>query len=110
MSSTRSFDDASDAALWNWVRPSALSDAFLVFEDRGAGTYECVVLDGYPPKIETNRADGSYATKDLFERHPARPGLYRYVGRLDDTLVHTLGEKTNPRASPLFLTVLRALR
>ncbi|KAL1746963.1 hypothetical protein HDZ31DRAFT_32891 [Schizophyllum fasciatum] len=82
--------------LWNWVRPLPSSKAFLVFEPRGNAAFELVVKDGYPPKIETNRPDGSYATKDLFLQHPARPGLYKYVGRLDDTLVQTLGEKTNP--------------
>ena len=29
-------------------------------------------------------------------RHPERENLYKYIGRLDDTLVHILGEKTNP--------------
>lgn len=47
-------------------------------------------------KIETNRPDGSYATKDLFLRHPENEDWYKYIGRLDDTLVHILGEKTNP--------------
>ena len=32
----------------------------------------------------------------MFLRHPEHDNLYRYVGRLDDTLVHNLGEKTNP--------------
>ncbi|KAL1669339.1 hypothetical protein GGF50DRAFT_123191 [Schizophyllum commune] len=82
--------------LWNWVRPLPSSKDFLVFEPRGNDAFELVVKDGYPPKIETNRPDGSYATKDLFLQHPERPGLYKYVGRLDDTLVQTLGEKTNP--------------
>ncbi|KZT19362.1 acetyl-CoA synthetase-like protein [Neolentinus lepideus HHB14362 ss-1] len=93
MNSNRDFE--SDKA-WNWVRPLPGSAPYLVFEERGEGTYEVVVRDGYPPKIETNRPDGSYATKDLFMRHPQNPEWYKYVGRLDDTLVQTLGEKTNP--------------
>ncbi|KAH7098977.1 L-aminoadipate-semialdehyde dehydrogenase [Auriculariales sp. MPI-PUGE-AT-0066] len=88
--------DFTTDKLWNWVRPLVGSAPFLEFEDHGANTYELIVKDGYPPKIETNRPDGSYATKDLFARHPDHPKLYRYVGRLDDTLVQTLGEKTNP--------------
>lgn len=51
-------------------------------------------IDGM--QIETNRPDGSYATKDLFLRHPEHDDWYKYIGRLDDTLVQTLGEKTNP--------------
>ncbi|KIY43648.1 acetyl-CoA synthetase-like protein [Fistulina hepatica ATCC 64428] len=88
-------DYATDK-LWNWVRPLPSSKAFLVMEPRGDNTFEVVVKDGYPPKIESNRPDGSYATKDLFVRHPSRSDMYKYVGRLDDTLVQTLGEKTNP--------------
>nr|GAT45909.1 acetyl-CoA synthetase-like protein [Mycena chlorophos] len=37
-----------------------------------------------------------YATKDLFERHPTKPHLYRIVGRLDDVLIMANGEKTVP--------------
>jgi hypothetical protein len=44
----------------------------------------------------SNRPDGSYATKDLFLQHPDHPNWYKYIGRLDDTLTQTLGEKTNP--------------
>ncbi|KAF7293886.1 Acetyl-CoA synthetase-like protein [Mycena chlorophos] len=46
-----------------------------------------------------NLPDGDvkgYATKDLFERHPTKPHLYRIVGRLDDVLIMANGEKTVP--------------
>ncbi|KAJ6496764.1 L-aminoadipate-semialdehyde dehydrogenase [Mycena vulgaris] len=81
---------------WNWLRAAGLIVDYLVMEPRGDNTFEAVVKDGYPPKIETNRPDGSYATKDLFLRHPKHENWYKYIGRLDDTLVQTLGEKTNP--------------
>ncbi|KAK7031412.1 L-aminoadipate-semialdehyde dehydrogenase [Favolaschia claudopus] len=81
---------------WNWLRARGFILDYLVMEPRGDNTFEAVVKDGYPPKIETNRPDGSYATKDLFLRHPDHENWYKYIGRLDDTLVQTLGEKTNP--------------
>ncbi|KAG7444789.1 L-aminoadipate-semialdehyde dehydrogenase [Guyanagaster necrorhizus] len=93
MNSNRDF---STDKLWNWTRPLLGSANYLVWEPQGGDTFEVIVKDGYPPKIETNRPDGSYATKDLFLRHPERKDLYKYIGRLDDTLVHILGEKTNP--------------
>lgn len=93
MNSQRDFETDKD---WNWVRPLASSAQYLVMESHGSNTYEVIVKHGYPPKIETNRPDGSYATKDLFMRHPQHHDRYKYVGRLDDTLVQTLGEKTNP--------------
>ncbi|KAF9458834.1 L-aminoadipate-semialdehyde dehydrogenase [Collybia nuda] len=93
MNSSRPY--ATDKA-WNWVRPVPGIRDYLVMEPRGGNTFEVVVKDGYPPKVETNRPDGSFATKDLFLRHPENPNWYKYIGRLDDTLVHILGEKTNP--------------
>ncbi|KAF9266782.1 L-aminoadipate-semialdehyde dehydrogenase [Marasmius fiardii PR-910] len=81
---------------WNWVRPTPLSKQFIKLEPQGNNTFEVIVLDGYPPKIQSNRPDNSFATKDLFQRHPEQEDRYRYMGRLDDTLVHILGEKTNP--------------
>ncbi|KAG7093526.1 putative NRPS-like protein biosynthetic cluster, variant 2 [Marasmius oreades] len=93
MNSERDFANDKD---WNWVRPTPLSKQFIKFEPQGNDTFEVVVLDGYPPKIQSNRTDNSFATKDLFKRHPQREDQYCYMGRLDDTLVHILGEKTNP--------------
>ncbi|KAJ2957394.1 hypothetical protein NQZ79_g6909 [Umbelopsis isabellina] len=44
----------------------------------------------------SNRPDGSYATKDLFRQHPKRPDYWQLIGRADDTLIMSNGEKTNP--------------
>ncbi|KAJ3986293.1 L-aminoadipate-semialdehyde dehydrogenase [Lentinula detonsa] len=93
MNSEREF---STDKKWNWVRPTALSKHYMIMEPQGNDTFECVVKDGYPAKVVSNRPDGSFATKDLFQRHPEEKDRYRYLGRLDDTLVHILGEKTNP--------------
>ena len=60
--------------------------------------YELCVLSGWPSKVATNRDDGSYATKDLFERHPTITGAWKYTGRLDDTIVLMNGEKAIPIA------------
>lgn len=35
----------------------------------------------------TNQPDGSYATRDLFIKHPTIPDAYKFIGRIDDTLV-----------------------
>ncbi len=93
LSSKRDYATDKD---WNWLRAEGLVVDYLVAEHRGADTYELVVKDGWPAKIASNRPDGSYATKDLFKRHPVHENWYQYIGRLDDTLTQTLGEKTNP--------------
>lgn len=46
--------------------------------------------------MATNRDDGSYATKDLFEPHPTIPNAWKYYARLDDTIALENGEKANP--------------
>ena len=38
----------------------------------------------------------AYATSDLVTPHPTKPGYYRCVGRTDDQIMHSTGEKTNP--------------
>lgn len=53
----------------------------------------------------SNREDGAYCTKDLMLRHPENKNWFKYIGRLDDTLTQTLGEKTNP--VPIELAIVR---
>lgn len=62
--------------------------------------HELVILRG-----ETREIQGifhtfpdlmEYRTKDLFSPHPTRLGLWRYEGRLDDTITLINGKKINP--------------
>ena len=87
----------SDTA-WNYVREHAKLKPYLRWEERGPNTYELVVLPGWPSKVATNRDDGAYATKDLFEPHPTINGAWKYTSRLDDTIVLMNGEKAIPIA------------
>ncbi|PYI05408.1 putative NRPS-like enzyme [Aspergillus sclerotiicarbonarius CBS 121057] len=91
MMSSRPRDDKG----WDWLRPSETVKKFLRFEERFPGVLELVCLDGWPSKVMTNRPDGSYATKDLFVKHPTMEA-YKYYARLDDTIVLVNGEKVNP--------------
>lgn len=94
MTSIRSPGDKT----WNYVRVHENLKPYVRFENRGANLYELVVLAGWPSKVATNRDDGSYATKDLFEPHPSIEGAWKYSGRLDDTIVLMNGEKAIPIA------------
>ncbi|KAE8144399.1 hypothetical protein BDV25DRAFT_134707 [Aspergillus avenaceus] len=80
---------------WNWLRPSEAVKKYLQFEERFPGVFELICLDGWPSKVTSNRPDGSYATKDLFSKHPTMEA-YKYFARLDDTIVLVNGEKVNP--------------
>ena len=60
-------------------------------------------MDGWAGKVKNNNPDNSYSTSDLFIPHPTREGAYKFVGRLDDTLVQVNGEKTQPLSIELTL-------
>ncbi|XPT03556.1 hypothetical protein M3J09_012647 [Ascochyta lentis] len=92
MTSFRPDDDKA----WNYVRESPKLQPFLKWIPQGPNLYECTVLPGWPSKVASNRPDGSYATKDLFEPHPTIEKAWKYVARLDDTIVLINGEKFNP--------------
>ncbi|KIV88771.1 hypothetical protein PV10_08416 [Exophiala mesophila] len=92
-----SFRPPGDKA-WNYVRVHQALEPYVRFEDRGGHLFELVVLEGWPSKVATNRDDGAYATKDLFEPHPSIPNAWKYGGRLDDTIVLVNGEKAIPLA------------
>ncbi|RAL12493.1 acetyl-CoA synthetase-like protein [Aspergillus homomorphus CBS 101889] len=81
---------------WDYVRPGPTLLPYIRWEEQMPGIYELCVLEGWPSKVASNRSDNSYATKDLFEKHPTTPNAWRYYARLDDTLVLENGEKANP--------------
>lgn len=90
-----SFRPAADNA-WNYVRENERLSPFLYWLPQGPNLFECCVRQGWPAKTATNMDDGSYRTKDIFEPHPSIPGAWKYIARLDDTIVLVNGEKFNP--------------
>ena len=80
---------------WNWLRPPEALLPYLRWSRHG-DAYECVIADGWKSKVVSNQPDGSYATRDLFVRHPTKTDRFKYVGRLDDWLALVNGEKINP--------------
>lgn len=92
-----SFRSGGDKA-WNYVREHDKLSPYLRWVPRGPNLYECTVTEGWPAKVQSNQPDGTYATKDLFEPHPTIPRAWKYIARLDDTLVLVNGEKFGPVA------------
>ncbi len=80
---------------WNWLRPPPALLPYLRWTPQG-DAYELVILDGWKSKVVSNQDDGSYATRDLFIRHPTKGDRFKYVGRLDDWIILVNGEKLNP--------------
>lgn len=94
MSSYRDFDRDKD---WSWLRvPDELGQRWLRFEpspDQASDVYELVVSSSWPTKQLSNRRDGSFATGDLYERHPLHANQWRYKRRNDDAIVMVNGKK-----------------
>jgi thioester reductase-like protein len=80
---------------WNWLRPAPALLPYLRWTQQG-DAYEAVIADGWKSKVVSNQPDGSYATRDLFVRHPEKTDRFKYVGRLDDWIILVNGEKFNP--------------
>ncbi len=91
MTSHRSAGDKE----WNWLRPPAALLPYLRWAPQG-DAFEAVIADGWKSKVVSNQPDGSYATRDLFIKHPTQTDRFKYVGRLDDWIVLVSGEKVNP--------------
>ncbi|KAJ5727944.1 hypothetical protein N7493_005764 [Penicillium malachiteum] len=89
--------DPADWEYFEWsaefgvVMEPATDRSFELVIKRKADTKYQIVFQNYPELSE-------WRTKDLFEKHPTKPGLWRHIGRLDDWLVFSNGEKTNPAA------------
>ncbi|KAI0702388.1 acetyl-CoA synthetase-like protein [Cerioporus squamosus] len=71
-----------------------------VFRPVDKDTYEVFVLspkDLPLPKPNTKIGDrDAYATSDLVVPHPTKSGLWKIVGRADEQIILSNGEKTNP--------------
>ncbi|KAJ7146561.1 acetyl-CoA synthetase-like protein [Mycena epipterygia] len=86
-----------EAGEWEWMRFS--KGVNVRWEPVGDGTFECQFLtvpETHQVAVENLPDVKGYSTKDLFERHPTKPDLYRIVGRLDDVIIMANGEKTVP--------------
>ncbi|KAF2676380.1 acetyl-CoA synthetase-like protein [Lentithecium fluviatile CBS 122367] len=83
---------------WNYLRILPQVAKWVLMDEIAPGIHECVALDGLRSKSTINSDDPprSFRTRDLFTPHPARPGLWKYVSRLDDRFTLVNGEKVLP--------------
>ncbi|UPK99827.1 hypothetical protein LCI18_010762 [Fusarium solani-melongenae] len=87
--------DYAEDKEWQYLR--VINDTHLLeFEPRDNGLSELVVKPGWPFKVKSNRDGGSYATSDLFERHPSKPNVWRYHSRADAQITLANGKKFDP--------------
>ena len=105
MSSHRDYENDKE---WSWLRNQGLGLQLLHFEPVGdsedENMYELVVDAKWTTRVSghalstnfakyrfvqvvSNRADGSFASGDLYAKHPTKPNTWRYHGRTDDIVV-----------------------
>ncbi|KAL2839422.1 acetyl-CoA synthetase-like protein [Aspergillus pseudoustus] len=90
-----------DSSLWEWfLVPTELIG--IEWRPFGEDTYEQVFIrqnkehPGLQGCFYVFPELDEYSTKDLYRRHPTLPNHWTYVGRADDILVFSTGEKLNP--------------
>lgn len=92
---------ASSRTLWRYIRFHPCVGPY--FDEVTDGDYELVIRR--EEALANTQAcftvpgldlDDEYRTKDLFERHPTIPELWRWRARADDIITFLNGEKTNP--------------
>ncbi|ERF68364.1 hypothetical protein EPUS_06780 [Endocarpon pusillum Z07020] len=92
LSSYRDFEKDED---WDYLRSDTGAER-LSFEPQDNGLVELVVKAGWPHMAKTNRADSSYATADLLEKHPTKLNAWRYHSRADAQINLINGKKFDP--------------
>ncbi|KIK65753.1 hypothetical protein GYMLUDRAFT_240230 [Collybiopsis luxurians FD-317 M1] len=82
----------------NWQYLQFVDRVNIRWVPQGDGTFEAQFLtcETHHVAVENLPDVPGYATQDLFEPHPTIPNLWKIVGRVDDVLIHSSGEKTVP--------------
>ncbi|KAG6871961.1 hypothetical protein C0995_014472 [Termitomyces sp. Mi166 len=88
--------DKTELMDWDYMR--FYPDIKLRWIPQGDGTYECQVLasETFRPCINNLSDVEGYASADIFKPHPTKEGMWKIVGRSDDVIIHSSGEKTIP--------------
>lgn len=87
--------DYKNDKAWQYLRHNEKVKQ-IKFEPQDEGLHELVVQSDWPHMAKRNREDGSYATSDLFARHPDLPNAWKYHSRADSQLTLVTGKKFDP--------------
>ncbi|KAJ5805816.1 acetyl-CoA synthetase-like protein [Penicillium pulvis] len=82
----------------DWEYIQVTRNAKPIFEKHGDNAYEICFpcTPTHYPSVFNDTENWIYRTSDLVEMHPTEPGFFKVVGRADDQLMLSTGEKTNP--------------
>ncbi|EJT96909.1 acetyl-CoA synthetase-like protein, partial [Dacryopinax primogenitus] len=79
-----------------WSYSPFSSDVSNMMVSDANGLYKLVVRDTDKHGICVSTEPGAFDTNDLLEPHPTKPGYWKIIGRADDQIMMSNGEKTNP--------------
>ena len=82
---------------WDFIRIPPPVAKYIWMKPLGDDTYECIYLHGLEALVASNSDDPpkSFHSKDIFVKHP-KVDAWKHIGRLDDRLTLTNGEKVLP--------------
>ncbi|KAF8075758.1 putative aminoadipate reductase [Lyophyllum atratum] len=93
---TRMMTRKGDEKEWDYMEFSERVNVRWV--PQGDGTFECQFLasEKHQPMVNNLPDADGYSTSDIWATHPTKKHLWKIVGRVDDVIVHSSGEKTVP--------------
>lgn len=83
---------------WDYIRLVPAIQQHTRYKSLGNNTFEFVYLGTLPTLNMSNSNDppGSFHSSDIFTPHPSIPHAWKYVGRIDDRVTLSTGEKVLP--------------
>jgi acyl-coenzyme A synthetase/AMP-(fatty) acid ligase len=97
------FTAPQQRGMWNYMRPHPNAGwQFRLHDENETGVfYEAWItrsrdLPIEQPVFKIFREQTEYSTRDLFTPHPAIPGIWKWYGRIDDTICLCTGANVSP--------------
>ncbi|KAF8576738.1 acetyl-CoA synthetase-like protein [Ramaria rubella] len=85
---------------WDWLVANPRSDPIFLPQEDQPNIFEMVFVDCPTQACATSNCDfegkRAFATNDLVVKHPTNPRKFKILGRKDDQIMLSSGEKTNP--------------
>ncbi|EJT96911.1 acetyl-CoA synthetase-like protein, partial [Dacryopinax primogenitus] len=78
-----------------WSYSTFSSDLSYIMVPDVNGSYKLVIRDTDKHGTSVFTEPGAFDTNDLLEPHPTKPGYWKIIGRADDQIMMSNGEKTN---------------
>jgi hypothetical protein len=93
-----SINRPSNDNAWNYFRLVPAVQQNVQYKPLGNNTFELVYLSTLPTLNMSNSEDppGSFHSSDIVTPHPTIPNAWKYVGRIDDRISLSTGEKVLP--------------